>query len=54
MPADPARAAAPNAASDAPAEEGVAAQIEALRSAGIHVADSPAELGTTMLKAMKG
>ena len=32
MPADPARAAAPNAASDAPAEEGVAAQIEALRS----------------------
>jgi succinyl-CoA synthetase alpha subunit len=28
--------------------------IEALRSAGIHVADSPAELGTTMLKAMKG
>lgn len=29
-------------------------KIEALRSAGIHVADSPAELGTTMLKAMKG
>ena len=29
-------------------------KIEALRGAGIHVADSPAELGTTMLKAMKG
>jgi succinyl-CoA synthetase alpha subunit len=29
-------------------------KIEALRSAGIHVADSPAELGTTMLKAIKG
>jgi len=29
-------------------------KIEALRSAGIHVADSPAELGSTMLKAMKG
>ena len=29
-------------------------KIEALRSAGIHVADSPAELGTTMLRAMKG
>ncbi len=29
-------------------------KIEALRSAGIHVADSPAELGTTMLTAMKG
>jgi len=29
-------------------------KIEALRSAGIHVADSPAELGTTMVKAMKG
>ncbi len=29
-------------------------KIEALRSAGITVADSPAELGTTMLRAMKG
>jgi succinyl-CoA synthetase alpha subunit len=29
-------------------------KIDALRSAGIHVADSPAELGTTMLEAMKG
>jgi succinyl-CoA synthetase alpha subunit len=29
-------------------------KIDALRSAGIHVADSPAELGTTMLTAMKG
>ena len=29
-------------------------KIAALRSAGIHVADSPAELGTTMLRAMKG
>ena len=29
-------------------------KIEALRSAGIHVADSPAGLGTTMLKAMGG
>ena len=29
-------------------------KIEALRSAGIHVADSPAELGTTMLRAMNG
>jgi succinyl-CoA synthetase alpha subunit len=29
-------------------------KIEALRSAGIQVADSPAELGTTMLRAMKG
>ena len=29
-------------------------KIETLRSAGIHVADSPAELGTTMLTAMKG
>ncbi|MCG8545073.1 MAG: succinate--CoA ligase subunit alpha [Alphaproteobacteria bacterium] len=29
-------------------------KIEALRSAGIHVADSPAELGTTMLRAMQG
>jgi len=29
-------------------------KIEALRSAGISVADSPAELGTTMLEAMKG
>ncbi len=29
-------------------------KVEALRSAGIHVADSPAELGTTMLEAMRG
>ena len=29
-------------------------KIEALRSAGIHVADSPAELGTKMLEAMRG
>ena len=29
-------------------------KIEAMRSAGIQVADSPAALGTTMLKAMKG
>ncbi|MDA0656558.1 MAG: succinate--CoA ligase subunit alpha, partial [Proteobacteria bacterium] len=27
-------------------------KIEALKAAGIHVADSPAELGSTMLKAM--
>ena len=29
-------------------------KIEALKSAGVHVADSPSELGNTMLKAMKG
>ncbi|MFZ9635519.1 MAG: succinate--CoA ligase subunit alpha, partial [Alphaproteobacteria bacterium] len=29
-------------------------KVEAMRSAGIHVADSPASLGSTMLKAMKG
>ena len=29
-------------------------KIEALKAAGIHVADSPASLGSTMLKAMKG
>jgi succinyl-CoA synthetase alpha subunit len=29
-------------------------KVEALRSAGIHVADSPAALGEEMLKAMKG
>ena len=29
-------------------------KIEAMRSAGIHVADSPASLGSTMLKAMGG
>ncbi|MEQ8195009.1 MAG: succinate--CoA ligase subunit alpha, partial [Rhodospirillales bacterium] len=29
-------------------------KIEALKSAGIHVADSPATLGATMLKVMKG
>ena len=31
-----------------------AAKIEAMRSAGIHVADSPAALGSTMVKALKG
>ena len=30
-----------------------AAKIEAMRSAGIHVADSPASLGSTMVKALK-
>jgi succinyl-CoA synthetase alpha subunit len=30
------------------------AKFEAMRSAGIHVADSPAALGSTMLKALKG
>ena len=30
------------------------AKIDAMRAAGIHVADSPAALGETMLKAMKG
>jgi len=30
------------------------AKIEAMKSAGIHVADSPASLGSTMLKAMGG
>jgi len=29
-------------------------KVEAMRAAGIHVADSPASLGSTMLKAMKG
>ena len=29
-------------------------KVEALRSAGIHVADSPAALGSTMVKALKG
>ena len=29
-------------------------KIEALKSAGIAVADSPASLGSTMLKVMKG
>ncbi len=32
---------------------GAADKIEALRSAGIHVADSPAALGTTLLQAMR-
>lgn len=32
---------------------GAADKIEALKSAGIHVADSPAALGTTLLKAMR-
>ena len=31
-----------------------AAKIEAMRSAGIHVADSPAALGSTMVKALRG
>ncbi|MDX2143229.1 MAG: succinate--CoA ligase subunit alpha [Rhodospirillaceae bacterium] len=31
-----------------------AAKFEAMRSAGFHIADSPASLGQTMLKAMKG
>ena len=31
-----------------------AAKIEALKAAGIHVADSPAALGSTMVKALKG
>jgi succinyl-CoA synthetase alpha subunit len=30
------------------------AKIEAMRLAGIHVADSPASLGSTMVKALKG
>jgi succinyl-CoA synthetase alpha subunit len=30
------------------------AKIDAMRSAGIHVADSPAALGSTMVKALKG
>ncbi|HYD97976.1 MAG TPA: succinate--CoA ligase subunit alpha, partial [Alphaproteobacteria bacterium] len=29
-------------------------KIEFMKSAGIHVADSPASLGSTMLQAMKG
>ena len=33
---------------------GAGDKIEALKSAGIHVADSPASLGSTMLTAMKG
>ena len=31
-----------------------AAKFEAMRAAGFHIADSPASLGQTMLKAMKG
>jgi succinyl-CoA synthetase alpha subunit len=31
-----------------------AAKVDALRSAGIHVADSPSALGSTMVKALKG
>ena len=31
-----------------------AAKFEALRSAGVHVAESPAALGSTMVKALKG
>jgi succinyl-CoA synthetase alpha subunit len=31
-----------------------AAKMEAMRAAGIHVADSPAALGSTMVKAIKG
>ena len=30
-----------------------AAKIEAMREAGIHVADSPAALGSTMVKALE-
>jgi succinyl-CoA synthetase alpha subunit len=30
------------------------AKMDAMRSAGIHVADSPAALGSTMVKALKG
>ncbi|HCK19164.1 MAG TPA: succinate--CoA ligase subunit alpha, partial [Thalassospira sp.] len=30
------------------------AKMEAMRSAGVLVADSPASLGSTMLKALKG
>ncbi len=30
------------------------AKFEAMRAAGFHIADSPASLGQTMLKAMKG
>jgi succinyl-CoA synthetase alpha subunit len=33
---------------------GADSKIDAMRSAGIHVADSPAQLGQTMLKALKG
>ncbi|MDX1581473.1 MAG: succinate--CoA ligase subunit alpha, partial [Alphaproteobacteria bacterium] len=29
-------------------------KIDAMRSAGIHVADSPASLGTTLMEALKG
>jgi succinyl-CoA synthetase alpha subunit len=31
-----------------------AAKFEAMRQAGIHVADSPSALGSTMVKALKG
>lgn len=34
--------------------ETAAAKIEALRSAGAHIAPTPADLGSTMLKALKG
>ncbi|HIJ38191.1 MAG TPA: succinate--CoA ligase subunit alpha [Rhodospirillaceae bacterium] len=33
---------------------GAGDKIEALKSAGVHVADSPASLGSTMLKVLKG
>ncbi len=33
---------------------GASDKVEALKSAGIHVADSPAAIGSTMLKALKG
>jgi succinyl-CoA synthetase alpha subunit len=29
-------------------------KVEALRAAGVHVADSPASLGSQMLKALRG
>ena len=33
---------------------GAAEKIEALKAAGIHIADSPATIGSTMLKVMNG
>jgi len=32
--------------------DGAAAKIEALRRAGVHVAESPAAIGTTVLRAL--
>ena len=31
-----------------------AAKVEAMRIAGIHIAESPAALGSTMVRALKG